>query len=240
MKKSQVMNLRQGSHIVAEMEILASMTAGKDGLEPHPFIVKLYGAFQNQSCLFIVLEYVNGGEFFSYLRREGKLEVEAAQFYAASVVLIFEHLHDYSIVYRDLKPENLLLDSNGFIKITDFGFAKRIKNKTYSLCGTPEYIAPEMVLNRGHGKGVDWWALGIFIYEMLAGEPPFQDSNPKEVYKMIIDGKILFPDDFDRRSKSIVKKAVCCNEETRLGFHGSLEVRKHPWFADIQVISLSV
>ena len=100
---------------------------------------------------------------------------------------------EQDFIYRDLKPENLLLDKQGFIKITDFGFAKRVAFKTYTLCGTPEYIAPEVLLNKGHGKGVDWWTLGILVFEMLAGEPPFVDDDPMGIYQQILAGKLTFP-----------------------------------------------
>ena len=118
----------------------------------------------------MILEYVNGGEFFTHLRARGSLDDQGARFYCASVASIFTYLHERDIVYRDLKPENMLLDHDGYLKLTDFGFAKRIVDKTYTLCGTPEYISPEVLLNQGHGKGSDWWALGVLTYEMLAGK----------------------------------------------------------------------
>ena len=124
------------------------------------------------------------------------------------LVLGFEHMHKNQIIYRDLKPENLLLDSDGYLKITDFGFAKKVAFKTYTLCGTPEYIAPEVLLNKGHGKGVDWWTLGILIYEMLAGQPPFVDDDPMNIYHQILGGKIAFPRHFDRNAKNLIKKHV--------------------------------
>lgn len=131
-----------------------------------------------------------------------------AKFYAAHVVLIFEFLHSKDFIYRDLKPENLLLDSTGYLKITDFGFAKRVAFKTYTLCGTPEYIAPEVLLNKGHGKGVDWWTLGILVYEMLAGQPPFVDDDPMGIYQQILAGKLNFPRYIDRNVKALIKKLL--------------------------------
>ena len=112
------------------------------------------------------MEFVSGGELFTYLRSVGRLETSHACMYAATVAVIFEHLHSKNIIYRDLKPENLLISDEGFLKLTDFGFAKVVEGRTYTLCGTPEYLCPEILLNKGHGKAVDWWTLGILIYEM--------------------------------------------------------------------------
>lgn len=117
----------------------------------------------------MLLEYVPGGELFSHLRREVRFANDAAKFYAAEIVLAFQHLHSFNIVYRDLKPENLLITRTGHLKIADFGFAKVVEDRTWTLCGTPEYLAPELIQSKGHNKSVDWWAVGILIFEMLAG-----------------------------------------------------------------------
>lgn len=138
----------------------------------------------------MVLEYIVGGEFFTHLRKAGRFDHVASKFYATQIILVFEYMHTSDFIYRDLKPENLLLDKYGFLKITDFGFAKRVAFKTYTLCGTPEYIAPEVLLNKGHGKGVDWWTLGILLYEMMAGQPPFVDDDPMGIYQQILAGKV--------------------------------------------------
>lgn len=119
--------------------------------------------------LYMVQEYVIGGELFRHLRKAGRFTGDTARFYAAEIVLALEYLHSKDIIYRDLKPENILLDSRGYIKIADFGFAKKVQDRTWTLCGTPEYLAPEIIQSKGHGKAVDWWALGILIFEMLAG-----------------------------------------------------------------------
>ena len=168
--------LKQVDHVKTEKKILEELN--------HPFIVNLFGAFQDDKNLYLLLEYVIGGEFFSHLRKAGRFPNDTAKFYAAQITLVFEHLHSMMILYRDLKPENLLLDSDGNCKVTDFGFAKKVEYRTWTLCGTPEYLAPEIILSKGHGKAVDWWALGILMYEMLAGYPPFYDEDPLGIYQV--------------------------------------------------------
>uniref|UniRef100_A0A7S3JQX8 Protein kinase domain-containing protein n=1 Tax=Aureoumbra lagunensis TaxID=44058 RepID=A0A7S3JQX8_9STRA len=180
----------------------------------------------------MVLEYVIGGEFFTHLRNAGRLENNAARFYSAQVMMIFEYLHSQDFIYRDLKPENLLLDKDGYIKITDFGFAKRVVFKTYTLCGTPEYIAPEVLLNKGHGKGVDWWTLGILMYEMLVGQPPFVDDDPMGIYQQILNGKLNFPRFIERTAKSLIKKLLVADLTKRYGClkNGATDIKKHKFF----------
>ena len=147
-------------------------------------------------------------------------------------MLAIQSLHQKDIVYRDLKPENLLLDGKGFLKITDFGFAKIITDRTWTLCGTPEYLAPEIIQSKGHGKGVDWWALGVLIYEMLAGYPPFYDENPFGIYQKILSGRIEFPRHFDFHAKDIVRKLLAADRTKRLGNlkNGAEDIKKHKWF----------
>jgi serine/threonine protein kinase len=128
-----------------------------------------YATFQDDTNLYMLMEYVIGGELFCHLRKSGRFANDTARIFAAEVVLALEHLHSKDILYRDLKPENLLLDRTGHIKICDFGFAKHVEDRTWTLCGTPEYLAPEIIQSKGHGKAVDWWALGVLLFEMLAG-----------------------------------------------------------------------
>jgi len=185
----------------------------------------------------MVLEYVPGGEFFSYLRNADCFDVKTAQFYAACVVEVFSYLHAMDVIYRDLKPENILLERDGYVKVTDFGFAKKIEFKTYTLCGTPEYIAPEVLLNVGHGKGVDWWTLGILLYEMLAGEPPFVDDNPMGIYEKILSSNscLHFPKKFDKHAKSLTKKLLTVDLSSRCGCSngGAEDVKTHIFFAGL-------
>lgn len=198
----------------------------------------------------MVIEYIIGGEFFTHLRKAGRFDQNAAKFYSTQIILVFEYMHQSDFIYRDLKPENLLLDKYGYLKITDFGFAKKVTFKTYTLCemhdyichrilyfnlilgGTPEYIAPEVLLNKGHGKGVDWWTLGILIYEMMAGQPPFVDDDPMGIYQQILAGKVTFPRQFDTKAKSLVKKLLVADLTKRFGClkGGAEDIRKHKWF----------
>jgi len=232
LKKTEVVRLQQVEHMLAEKAILEAISRGTDGLQQHPFIVNLFATFQDTRYLYMVLEYVNGGEFFTHLRRQGRLENNPARFYSASVVTIFAHLHKEDIIYRDLKPENLLLDHQGYLKITDFGFAKKVLFKTYTLCGTPEYIAPEVLLNKGHGKGVDWWTLGILVFEMLNGHPPFLDEDPMGIYQQILGGKITFPRFFERNAKGLIKKLLVADLTKRYGClkKGARDIMDHKWF----------
>jgi len=183
----------------------------------------------------MLLEYACGGELFSRLRREGRFANDVALFYACEIVLAFEYLHGLSIAYRDLKPENILIDKHGHIKLTDFGFAKELHEKTYTLCGTPEYLAPEILQGRGHDKGVDWWALGILIYEMIAGFPPFYDENPHQIYQKILSGRIEFSHAFSRRTKDLIKKLLQADLRKRYGClrGGADDIKRHKWFTGV-------
>ena len=228
------------AHVKSEKEILSVLSQ-----EQHPFIVNLAASFQDPTTLYMVIELVIGGEFFTHLRNAVRFPAETARFFAAHVVLIFEHLHAKDVVYRDLKPENLLLDSDGFLKITDFGFAKKVTFKTYTLCGTPEYIAPEVLLNKGHGKGVDWWTLGILLYEMLHGDPPFMDEDPLCIYQQILSGKLRFPRNYDKAAKSLTKKLLSSDLTRRFGClkMGVFDIKMSKFFASFpwdQLLSRSL
>lgn len=224
MKKSEVIRLKQVEHVKAEKIILAMID--------HPFIVNLLTTFQDEKRLCMLLEYVNGGELFSYLRKEGRLPNDHAKFYAGEIILAFAYLHTLHIVYRDLKPENLLIDGEGHMKITDFGFAKIVEDRTWTLCGTPEYLAPEIIQSKGHGKAVDWWALGILIFEMLAGYPPFYDENPFGIYQKVLAGRIDFPRHFDVKAKDLIKRLLTHDRAKRYGClkHGAEDLKKHKWY----------
>lgn len=224
LKKVEILKLKQVDHILSEISIL--------NMIDHPFLVKMVGISQNERYIYIALEYVQGGELFTYLRTMQSLKSEETIFFSAQVISMFEYLHSKNVVYRDLKPENLLIDAQGYLRLTDFGFAKIIDGRTYTLCGTPEYLAPEILLQKGHGKPVDWWCLGILIYEMLVGIDPFSDEEPMAVYQNILKGKIKFPSNFDKDAKSLVRHLLTADLGKRYGNlkGGVNDIKEHRWF----------
>ncbi|KAI9144499.1 protein kinase, X-linked [Paraphysoderma sedebokerense] len=194
-----------------------------------------FTTFQDSINVYMLLEYIPGGELFSHLRKAGRFPNDVTIFYAAEIVSAIEYLHEHDIIYRDLKPENLLLDERGHVKITDFGFSKKVTDRTWTLCGTPEYLAPEIIQGKGHGRAVDWWALGILIYEMLAGYPPFFDDNPFGIYEKILASKIHFPSHFSNAARDLIKRLLTSDISKRLGNlkNGANDVKFHPWFKDV-------
>lgn len=183
------------------------------------------------------MDYCPGGEIFSYLRRARTFSDATAKFYAAEITLTIEYLHDVQgVAYRDLKPENILIDIDGHIKLVDFGFAKQVGNReTYTLCGTPDYLAPEVIHNSGHGIAVDWWALGILIYEFLVGQPPFWDQNVMRLYEQIVEGRLRFPHNINMAARDIISQLCKTDVTQRLGHiqGGSKRVKSHPWFDSV-------
>ncbi|SAM04911.1 hypothetical protein [Absidia glauca] len=232
LKKSEVVRLKQVEHVLSEKRILATIR--------FPFVVDLFCTFQDGHNLHMLLEYVVGGELFTHLRRAGRFTNDITRFYASEIALALEYLHAKNIIYRDLKPENILIDHQGHIKITDFGFAKTVLDRTWTLCGTPEYLAPEIIQSKGHGKAVDWWGLGVIIFEMLAGYPPFFDDNSFGVYEKILAGKVQFPAHFDPLAKDLLKRLLVGDRSKRLGNlkSGSEDVKRHKWFRGVDWIGL--
>lgn len=227
LKKERVVKMKQVEHTNDERKMLA--------IVEHPFIIRMWGTFQDAKQIFMIMDYIEGGELFTLLRKSQRFPNPVAKFYAAEVCLALEYLHEHTIIYRDLKPENILLDRNGHIKLTDFGFSKEVKDVTYTLCGTPDYIAPEVVSTKPYNKSVDWWSFGILIFEMLSGYTPFYDSSPMKTYENILNGQIKYPDYFNKDALDLLQKLITKNLSGRLGNlqNGTQDVKNHPWFAEV-------
>lgn len=232
MQKAMIVKTKNTMQVIREKRLLGKC-------QPHPLIVGLESASQDDHNLYLLQEFINGGDLFHRLYNiEGCFQSNVAQYYACCVTLMLEKLHSFDIVYRDLKPENLLITSDGVLKLVDFGMAKKVKGRTYTLCGTPEYMAPEMIHSMGHAKGVDYWALGVLIYEMICGSNPFEDpsGNHALVYRNIDQGQIVFPQWLqDEDGKNIIRELLVRNQAKRLGcgIKGAGDLKSHDWFATV-------
>lgn len=227
-KKSRVITGNQIAHTLSERAILSNTN--------HPFIIKMQFAFQDAHNLYIVMEYCPGGDLYYYIERFRRFHESHCKFYAACIVLALKHLHSKQILYRDLKPENILIDQSGYPKLTDFGLSKEninTSNPTRTVCGTPDYIAPEVLLNKGHSLEIDWWSLGCIIYEMLTGVPPFYSTNRKAMLKNIIHLKVPNTEKINPVAFDLISKLLSKNPVTRLGASGAEDVMNHRWFSDI-------
>ncbi|KAI7792565.1 putative ribosomal protein S6 kinase alpha-3-like [Triplophysa rosa] len=204
----------------------------------HPFIVKLHYAFQTEGKLYLILDFLRGGDLFTRLSKEVMFTEEDVKFYLAELALALDHLHGLGIIYRDLKPENILLDEEGHIKLTDFGLSKESidhENKAYSFCGTVEYMAPEVVNRRGHTYSADWWSYGVLMFEMLTGTLPFQGKDRKETMTMILKAKLGMPQFLSAEAQSLLRSLFKRNPSNRFGAgpDGVEEIKRHPFYATI-------
>ncbi|KAJ4981215.1 hypothetical protein NE237_032052 [Protea cynaroides] len=279
LKKSEMLRRGQVEHVKAERNLLAEVDSA--------FIVKLYCSFQDEEFLYLVMEYLSGGDMMTLLMRKDTLTDDEARFYVAETVLAIESIHKHNYIHRDIKPDNLLLDRNGHMKLSDFGLCKPLdcssfpnlsendygvgrtgkttmesdrssntplaprrtqqeqllhwqKNRrmlAYSTVGTPDYIAPEVLLKKGYGMECDWWSLGAIMYEMLVGFPPFYSEEPMSTCRKIVNWRthLKFPEEakLSAEAKDLICKLLC-NVEQRLGTKGAHEIKAHPWFKGIQ------
>ncbi|KAM1350601.1 hypothetical protein ACFX2F_004537 [Malus domestica] len=279
LKKSEMLRRGQVEHVKAERNLLAEVDSA--------YIVKLYCSFQDEEFLYLIMEYLPGGDMMTLLMRKDILTEDEARFYVGETVLAIESIHKHNYIHRDIKPDNLLLDSHGHMKLSDFGLCKPLgsnsfpdlsendngvgrnsnslsashkhsnlpttpkrtqqekllhwqKNRrmlAYSTVGTPDYIAPEVLLKKGYGMECDWWSLGAIMYEMLVGFPPFYSEEPMSTCRKIVNWRthLKFPEEakLSPEAKDLICKLLC-NVEQRLGTQGAHEIKAHPWFDGLQ------
>ncbi|XP_032018238.1 ribosomal protein S6 kinase alpha-2 isoform X2 [Hylobates moloch] len=228
--KKATLKVRDRVRSKMERDILAEVN--------HPFIVKLHYAFQTEGKLYLILDFLRGGDLFTRLSKEVMFTEEDVKFYLAELALALDHLHSLGIIYRDLKPENILLDEEGHIKITDFGLSKEAidhDKRAYSFCGTIEYMAPEVVNRRGHTQSADWWSFGVLMFEMLTGSLPFQGKDRKETMALILKAKLGMPQFLSGEAQSLLRALFKRNPCNRLGAgtDGVEEIKRHPFFVTI-------
>eukprot|EP01103_Thecamoeba_quadrilineata_P008579 TRINITY_DN18314_c0_g1_i1.p1 TRINITY_DN18314_c0_g1~~TRINITY_DN18314_c0_g1_i1.p1 ORF type:complete len:442 (-),score=107.60 TRINITY_DN18314_c0_g1_i1:55-1380(-) len=227
LNKKAIMDRHELEHTKAEKNILQRLV--------HPFLVNLYYAFQTDDKVVFVMDYVNGGELFFHLQKDRKFPEERVRFYIAEIVLGLEYLHASGVLYRDLKPENLLLTADGHICMTDFGISKEgLENddaRTETFCGTPEYLAPEVLECNGYGKAIDWWSLGTLMYEMLNGLPPFYSQDVQTMYTKIMTAKLEIPEGISPEAALLLQGLLQRDPEKRLA--DARQIKAHPFFQPI-------
>jgi p70 ribosomal S6 kinase len=229
MKKDRIIAKDQAEYTKAERDILTAVT--------HPFVVSLRYSFQTTSKLYLILDFINGGHLFFQLYQMGTFGSELTKFYISEIVLAIGHLHGLSIMHRDLKPENILLDGDGHVKITDFGLAKKIveDKRANSLAGSIDYMAPEILNAKGHGKTADWWSVGVLMFEMLSGTLPFKGKNKQAVQKAICSEKVKVPNYFLPDAVGLIKGLLAKDPSMRIGhgLSGTADVKGHKYFKGV-------
>ncbi|KAI3761335.1 hypothetical protein L1987_51747 [Smallanthus sonchifolius] len=229
MRKDTIIKNNHVDYMKAERDILTKVV--------HPFIVQLRYSFQTKTKLYLILDFINGGHLFFHLYRQGIFSEDQARVYTAEIVSAVSHLHERGIVHRDLKPENILMDADGHVMLTDFGLAKEIdeSSRSNSMCGTTEYMAPEILLAKGHNKNADWWSVGILLYEMLTGKPPFTHSNRKKLQEKVINEKVKLLPRLSGEAHSLLKGLLQKDPLLRLGSgpKGCDDIKNHKWFRTI-------
>ena len=225
--KKFIVKKNQVSHTQTERVLLEKLK--------HPFIVKLNYAFQDSKRLYFLTEFLQGGELFFHLRRNSGYKEKAVRFYMCQILLALEYMHDNNYIYRDLKPENILIDKEGNIKLTDFGLSKIMppdEKTTYTMCGTAEYLAPEILFGKGYDKTCDWFSFGVVLFEMFCGYHPFK-SKGQRIDPKIYLRKTYIPEKVGKTAKDLIEKLFVSNPKKRLGYKSADEVKNHPFFQGI-------
>jgi len=228
MRKDAIIQRREVQRVLTERNIMLR-------LSEHPFLAKLRFAFQTEEHIHFVMDYYGGGELFWHLHRAGRLTLDRTRFYAAEMLLAIDFLHEHNVIYRDIKPENVLIDAEGHVALIDFGLAKEEVlegQMAFSLCGTPEYLAPEVLDRSGHGRSADWWSFGVLVYEMLHGLPPFYDNERPVMFANIQKMELQFPEDAfsDPDVVDLLRQLLNRKPSER---PNSVEIKEHAFFADI-------
>jgi len=221
-RKHDIVEHEQVEHIVNEKNIQMSLRS--------PFCVKLFRTYKDKYRVYLLLEACTGGDIFTILRKQRRFPESTARFYAGCIIAAFDHMHARDIIYRDLKPENLVLNESGYAKITDFGFAKKVEGKTNTVCGTPDYLAPEVIVGSGHGKGVDFWTLGVFMFECINGQAPFYAKKDMDRYRKILRSSVSFTKRMSKESKDIITKLLRKRPTKRLGIRKGQDVHDQDFF----------
>ena len=226
LKKVNLLLNKNTEHVTNEFIIISNVY--------HPFIIELKGINNtNPVTLNFLYEYIPGGNLNTLLKMKKRFSIKESKFYLASIITAFDYLHKKNYIYRDLRPQNILINKDGYIKLAEFSFAKKMDNEyTFTMCGSPEYYSPEMVMKSGYNKSTDFWSLGIILYEMLIGCTPFLDSDPLKIYQKIKQGKILFPKKLDKNAKMIIKHFLILEQNKRLGCtkNGIADIVDEPFF----------
>lgn len=227
LNKKTIVERNEVEHTKSERAILMKLN--------HPFLVRLHYSFQTPDKLYFIMDFVNGGELFFHLQKDRRFSEERVRFYAAEIAAGLEYLHSQGVIYRDLKPENLLLTADGNIIMTDFGLSKEgllgSDDRTSTFCGTPEYLAPEILDGKGYGKAVDWWSFGTLIYEMMTGLPPFYCEDVQQMYNKIMTGSLPIPDTMSPEAADLITKLL--ERDPALRLQEPSQIRAHPFFASL-------
>lgn len=225
LSKTEICESMLHKHVLVERQILTIID--------HPFISRFHASFWDDKYVYFVVEACLGGELFTLLQKKRRFNEKITKFLSATVLEVFTYLHDIEVVYRDLKPENLMLDDEGYLKVVDFGLAKKIEGKTWTLCGTPDYLAPEIIAMKGHDTSVDFWALGILIFELMTGRAPFAAPDPMVTYEKILKRDVKYPSSFSNGAVTIIKGLLKKTSTKRLGcgVAGSAAVKREIWYS---------